>query len=1182
MLRYFWVFSFMFFYILSAQSVQINEIVSSNRDSFLDEDGDAPDWIELYNPTSDNISLFNWGLSDDINDSFRWRFPNISIAPGQYLMVMASNKDRVDIIPYWETIIDWGDDWSYFVGNQEPPTSWNQLGFNINNWDIGPSGFGYGDNDDNTIISSVTSIYLVKSFFIDSSDQIKKIALHIDYDDGFVAYLNGVEFARSNVVGYPPNHDQGTEGWIEAQMYSGGDPSLFWVDSLDTWVQEGQNVLAIQVHNFDSNSSDMSCIPFFTVGRNVSIDNDPNVAEEVYLPGSMLHTNFKISSAGETIILTSTDSTVVDSLYTQNLLPDVSIGRINDGYEIGMFISPTPSRSNGEESVLGVLDELIFSLPSGFYDNSTMSIDIYSNDTDVEIYYTLDGSEPDESAYLYSSTISINENKVIRAASYKNGWLTSPVKTSTYILNDESHGFPTLFLSTAPENFFDYNTGIYVMGPNASSEYPHFGANFWEDWEKPIYIELLETDNTYFSSPAGVKIFGGWSRGQDQKSLSVFARGEYGATEFNYPLFPNLEIDSYQSFVLRNSGNDWNFSMLRDGYITGIFEEIDLEIQAYRPTLVYLNGEFWGLYNLREKVNEHFIASHHSVDPDEIDLIEVQTANEGTIDNYNALIDYVGNANMESQDVYDSLSNWIDIDNHINYNIAQIFIDNRDWPGNNIKYWRPQSDDGLWRWILYDTDFGFGIPWSGLAYDYNTLEFAVEEDGPGWPNPPWSTFLFRKMLENSNYRERFINIFSDRFNTIFKPQHLIARLDSLGSYIQDIIPMHQARWPNSAQDWGNHMQTIDNFADNRYTYMRQHLREFFDLSTPEYVLINVSSQAGAHGGKIKVNTIIPENYPWGGYYYPDITIEVIAVPDPGYVFLRWAQFPDSSESIKIHPVDGLSLTAMFEPFLTGHTIDLVINEINYNSSDEFDAGDWVEIYNNGTDSVNVSNWYFTDENEDHRFTFPENSIIGVDSYIVLAQDTISFSNFFPQEVDLYGSFDFGLSGGGEEISLYDLSGGLIDRVEYDDSLPWPIEPDGNGPTLELISPDSLNDLASSWSFSDGNGTPGYINSVISPLSFENEKNIPLQPLLQSAFPNPFNSMVKIKFSLPNRQNVEISILNILGENVRLLSNNQYSAGINTLLWDGKNDYGQDLSTGVYLCRLKTKNFKSSIKLLLVK
>ena len=189
----------------------------------------------------------------------------------------------------------------------------------------------------------------------------------------------------------------------------------------------------------------------------------------------------------------------------------------------------------------------------------------------------------------------------------------------------------------------------------------------------------------------------------------------------------DIDLDKlYQNFILRNSGNDWNFTMLRDGFATGLFKDVDLDIQAYRPMLVYLNGEFWGLYNLREKVSEHFIANHHPVDPDEVDLIEVQTANEGTIDNYNQLISYVENSDMTNVDVYDSLSNWIDIDNHIDYNVGQIFIDNRDWPGNNIKYWRPQTQNGKWRWILYDTDFGFGVPWMGLGYNFNTLEFATE------------------------------------------------------------------------------------------------------------------------------------------------------------------------------------------------------------------------------------------------------------------------------------------------------------------------------------------------------------------------------------------------------------------------------------------------------------------------
>ena len=180
------------------------------------------------------------------------------------------------------------------------------------------------------------------------------------------------------------------------------------------------------------------------------------------------------------------------------------------------------------------------------------------------------------------------------------------------------------------------------------------------------------------------------------------------------------------------------------------------------------------------------------------------------------------------------------------------------------------------------------------------------------------------------------------------------------------------------------------------------------------------------------------------------------------------------------------------------------------------------------------------------------------------------------------SFDFGLSGGGEEISLYDFSDRLIDRVEYDDVSPWPTEPDGNGPTLELIHPDSLNEFATSWSFSDGNGTPGYINSIFEELNLSDDENYPSEFSIHSAFPNPFNSNVKIVFSLADVSQANLAIVNILGETVRTFRNQYYTRGLNTLVWDGKNDFGHDLSTGIYFCRLKSENIDNSIKLLYVK
>lgn len=1167
-----------FFSFVLPQNIQLNEIVSSNQGSYYDEDGDTPDWIELYNSTSNSISLNNWGLSDDIGDLYKWRMPNIILDSEDFLMIMASDKDRADMISEWETIIDLGDSWYYYVATEEPPSTWNQIDFSTSNWSIGPSGFGYGDGDDNTEITNTVSVYLIKPFSITDFDQIKKLALHIDYDDGFVAYLNGNEFVRDNIEGTPPAFNQGTLTWREAEMINGGSPSLFWVDSTKAWVNEGSNVLAIQVHNFNSSSSDLTCIPFFTLGRNSHSSSAPNVAEEIDLPISILHSNFKISSNGETILITDSDSVLVDSMHTGILQSDVSIGRINDGENYGLFLEPTPGETNGEESVLGILSDITFSQESGFYNLAILSVSITISDEDAAIYYTLDGSEPTINSILYTNNpISISENTVLRATSFKANWISSPIKTATFILENGDNNFPTIFLSTKPDNFFDFNTGIYEMGPNASQDYPHFGANFWEDWEKPIFLELLETDGTYFSSPGGVKIFGGWSRGQAQKSLSLFARGEYGSTEFNFQFFPDLQIDSFQSLVLRNSGNDWNFTMLRDGFATGLFKDIDLDIQAHRPFLVYLNSEFWGLYNLREKVNEHFIASHHPVDQDEIDLIEAQTANEGTTINYDELINYVSESDMTDPVVFDNLSKWIDIDNHINYNVAQIFIDNRDWPGNNIKYWRPQLDDGKWRWILYDTDFGFGIPWTGGVYNFNTLDFAVEADGPNWPNPPWSTFLFRKLLENSNYQKRFINIFCDRFNSIFNSDHMINRLDSMALNIQDVIPDHQNKWPDSAIDWGYHVQVIRTFAENRPEYMRNYLESFFDLSN----LVQASFYSTS-GGSIQINTIIPDSYPWVGEYYEDISISVEAIPDSGFIFVGWPQYPDSGASMNVQVYEDFNITAFFTPFLSSDTIDLVINEINYNSSSQFDTGDWVELYNNGSERIDISGWYFKDENEDHKFIFPENSNIDPNAYIVLAQNVESFLALFPETSNLYGSFNFGLSGGGEEISLYDASDALVDQVEYNDDLPWPTEPDGNGPTLELIHPDSLNEFSSSWGSSAGNGTPGYINSIFETLKNTEDKINPSDRILYSVFPNPFNSHVKIIFDNVKMSQINFTIVNILGEKVRTFENQNYASGLNTLVWDGKNNFGQDLSTGIYFCRLKSKNIDKSIKLLYVK
>ena len=359
-----------------------------------------------------------------------------------------------------------------------------------------------------------------------------------------------------------------------------------------------------------------------------------------------------------------------------------------------------------------------------------------------------------------------------------------------------------------------------------------------------------------------------------------------------------------QSFVLRNSGNDWESTILRDGFITSLTDDLDIDHQRYRPAALYINGEFWGIQNIREKVSEHFISSNHSIGAEHIDLLDIQGVNDenivhGTNADYIELIDYLETQEMNDPIVENALDNWIDIESYMSYQAFQIFVDNRDWPGNNIKFWRDHRVGGKWRWILYDTDFGFGI-WDQYAYTFNTLSFALDPNGPGWPNPPWSTFVFRKLIENENFQNSFINIYCDMLNTILLPEFLTTRLDSISGNVEEMIPVHRERWfndgewPNSTTNWENRLNQMENFADQRRNYAIMHLMDEFDLPSLSQITIARTPESG---GLVKVNTIDILETNWQGYYFPSVPIQVKAIHSDGFEFGYWLEFPDSSLSL---------------------------------------------------------------------------------------------------------------------------------------------------------------------------------------------------------------------------------------------------------------------------------------------
>ncbi len=787
-----------------------------------------------------------------------------------------------------------------------------------------------------------------------------------------------------------------------------------------------------------------------------------------------LHTSFKISASGETLSLSDAAGNLIDQVIAPALPPDVSTGRQPDGSSSWFyFSSTTPGTTNNTTGYTGITDPPQFSSAGGFFSGG-VTISLSESTPGAVIKYSLNGSEPTMSSASYASPLNINSTMVLRAKAFKTGFINSSITTNTYFIN-ENHNLPVFSISTDSANFFDWNTGIYVLGPNAKKVEPYYGANYWQDWEKPIHIELFEPDGKQgFSIDAGVQIAGGWSRINPEKSLAVFARGKYGYNEIAYKLFPDLPCSSYQSFMLRNGGQDNEGTMMRDEMEQTVLKKTGLDVQDYRPAIVFLNGQYWGIHNLREKESEHYLAQHHGVDPDNLDRLEVDgTVLQGDNINYNNLYNYISSNDMSMQANYDYVKTQMDVDNFISYMVSEIYIDNTDWPGSNIKFWRERIPTGKWNWMVYDTDYGFGLD-PAQGYTHDNLAAATATNGPDWPNPPWSTLLLRRLLLNPQFKTDFINKFADYVNTIFDPAKVVNTINTIKAAIAPEMPRHIAKWGGNITDWNNNVDYLNTFAVNRPQYARQHFINKFSLAGTVNFTINVSSQSG---GKVQINTVKLDEYPFSGVYFKNIPVKLTAEASNGYSFTGWTgSITASSTEINITPSTDINLTANFVQDGSAMVSPVIFTEINYNASSTSKSDDWVEIYNRSTQPVDISGYNFKDDDNAHNFIFPAGTVMQPNSYLVLCQTASKFTAIFPGVTNYIGSFSFGLSSVSEQVRLFDTDMQIVDSVAFTGTLPWDTLANGKGPTLSLKNPFMDNTIPGNWSASSGHGTPGRQNN----------------------------------------------------------------------------------------------------------
>jgi len=785
--------------------VWINEYMSDNEYTLIDEDGDFSDWIEVYNSGDTAVNLEGYGLSDDPDNLLKWQFPPLVLQPGQYVLVFASGKDRRDPFgPYLHTNFKLKNGEEILFFSNEKGQILDQLVLQETR-----DGVSYGRD----LVHSQEWLYFTSPTPAGPNTTQGFESLP---QEGFITSTKELLLSEAMALNQSALADGDGEypDWIEITN-QGPEPidltgyglstkkeDLFYWTFPETQIEPGEYLIV------------------FASGKNCS-------DKEGYL-----HTNFKLNPAGEMIFLTHPSGRVVDVLDTGYLTVDRSSGRSESGGNRVFFEWATPGAANRAPFYRGYALDPQFSAAGGYYEEP-LELYLTSRSPDAVIRYTLDGSEPTGDSPLYSGPILLTSTTVVRAKAFEDGRLPSRTVTHTFLM-EPRHTLPVVSIAVDPADMWDPETGIYEMGPNASEEFPYLGANFWQDIEKPIHMEYFDEEGKLgFSLDAGFKIFGAYSRAMDQKSFAIFARDRYGQDEIVYPLFPDKPLlYRFESIVLRTSGQDATLTKIRDSMMARLVKDTGLDYQAYRPVVLYIDGQYWGLYNIREKVNEAYLASNHGVDPDDIDLLEGNSrVKAGDAEDYEELLKFVKTHDMSLKENYEAVKQRIDIQNYIDYQCAIIYFGNTDT--GNIRYWRERSPNGKWRWIVYDQDWGF------FNVEQNTLWYVTNPQGTG-VGLKFSTALMVNLLKNEEFKNEFIQRFAYHLNHTFKTEHVLAVIDEMAKAIEPEMPRHLSRWGGSMKSWHKQVEVLRDFARRRPEILKGYFQRKFNLSKEEMRIFDAS------------------------------------------------------------------------------------------------------------------------------------------------------------------------------------------------------------------------------------------------------------------------------------------------------------------------------------------------------
>jgi len=554
-----------------------------------------------------------------------------------------------------------------------------------------------------------------------------------------------------------------------------------------------------------------------------------------------LHTNFRLeTSSGGSIFLFDADGNQVDAVVNipKQPAPNIARGRISDGGPSwAYFINATPGSENTGKTSNVLLPQPVFSQTGGIFKDTVfvnLSIPPLAPSTIVlsDIYYTLDNSEPTLESPSYTEELIISKTTVVRAKLIHPNYLNDLSKVHSYIIVEKDPPLPVISISTDSTYLWDEEFGLYCIGNGEyglianGTTYP---ANWNNDWRRPINLEYFtnESKTSVINQFCEFRIAGGWSRALPQKSFIAYAKKRFGTNRFYYDFFEEKPNQNIKSFMIRNAGNDFMYSHFRDAACQLFFGgKVDIDYQAFQPAITYLNGNYWGIMNLRERSEEDFILANYGLE--DIDVVENWRGElkTGDLVAWNQLMNEL--RKPYSQRNYKWIMDQIDINEFINYMILQIYVSNTDFPISNVSMWRPHSTGGKWRFILKDLDFGLGTVIDLNPVTHNALEYNTENDDD-------CRKLFNSLLMQDFFKKDFYSRFAIYMGDIFNYTSTSQIIDSIKTLIEPAMQDHIARWapeirrPMDMNLWHHEISKMKEWCNGRNAEVYKHLRDFFFL-----------------------------------------------------------------------------------------------------------------------------------------------------------------------------------------------------------------------------------------------------------------------------------------------------------------------------------------------------------------